>query len=194
MTNYIEYKVPLLFSSDSRSGAENVSADGGSFSVTLETPISIPRNAHNCYITVQEATAWWTIYNIEEGVNDQISVTYDPGAGDVTHVLTAEAGLYDLNGLSAELSRELNAVGFPEDLFVLVPDTAAQKTVIQFNYSSVRLDMTIARNFAFILGFIPRLVPLIGPTTGVQYEKGDTQANFNTIDYLTITSDLVSRG
>ncbi len=196
MTNYIEYKLPLLFSSDPRTGAENVSPTGGSFSVTLETPISIPREAHNCYITVQEATAWWTIYNIQEGINDQISVTYDDGGGGgpVTHTLTLEAGLYDLNGLSAEIGRELNGVGFPSDLFVLIPDTAAQKTVIQFNNALTRLDLTIARNFSFIIGFEPRLVPLSGPTSGVQYDKGDFQANFNTIDYLTITSDLVSRG
>lgn len=194
MTNYIEYKLPLLFSSDSRTGAENVSATGGSFSVTLETPISIPREAHNCYITVQEATAWWTIYNIVEDVNDQIEVSYDDGGGIDTFILTMEAGLYDLNGLSAEIGRELNAVGFPFDLFVLVPDTASQKTVIQFNYALTQLDLTIARNFAFILGFEERLVPAGGQTTGVQYEKGDFQANFNTIDYLTVTSDLVSRG
>lgn len=194
MTNYIEYQLPLLFSSDPRTGAENVSADGGSFSVTLETPISIPRQSHNCFITVEEATAWWTIYNIVEGENDQISVTYDDGGGAVTYVLTMEAGLYDLNGLSAEIGRENNAVGFPVDLFILVPDTAAQKTVIQFNYALTRVDMTIARNFSFILGFDPRLVPAGGPTSGVEYEKGDFHANFNTIDYLTITSDLVSRG
>ncbi len=196
MTTYIEYRLPLLFSSDPRTGAENVSADGGSFSVTLETPISIPRMAHNCYITCEEATAWWTIYNIEEEINDQIEVTYDDGGGGgaVTVTLTMEAGLYDLNGLSAEIGRELNAAGFPSDLFILVPDTAAQKSVIQFNYALTRLDMTIARNFSEILGFEARLSPLSGPTTGVQYDKGDFHANFNTIDYLTITSDLVSRG
>ncbi len=194
MTNFIEYKLPLLFNSDPRNGAENISADGGSFSVTLETPISIPRDAHNCYLTVQEATAWWTIFNVEEGVNDRIEVTYDDGFIVVVHTLTLEAGLYDLDHLNAEISREMVAVSLPDDLFTLVPDSAAQKTVIQFNYSGIRLDLTIPRNFAYLLGFDERLVPLAGPTTGVQYDKGDTTANFNTLDYLTITSDLVSRG
>lgn len=194
MTNYIEYKLPLLFNSDPRNGAENVSADGGSFSVTLETPISIPREAHNCYVTVQEATAWWTIYNIVQGVNDQIDITYDDGIIVVQHLITVEAGLYDLDHLTAEIARQMNAVGLPEDLFVLVPDLASGKTVIQFNYSGIRLDLTITRNFAFLLGFEERLVPLAGPTTGIQYEKSDGIANFNTIDYLTVTSDLVSRG
>lgn len=194
MVSFIEYKLPLLFSSDPRNGAENVSPTGGSFSVTLETPISIPREAHNCFITCQEATAWWTMYNVETGVNDQIHITYDDGVIVVVHTITIEGGLYDLDHLSAEISREMHAVALPDDLFVLVPDTASGKTVIQFNYSGVRLDLTIARNFAFLLGFNERLVPLAGPTTGVQYEKGDAIANFNTLDYLTVTTDLVSRG
>lgn len=108
--------------------------------------------------------------------------------------LTIEPGLYDLDHLAAEIQRELLAAGFPEDLFTLVPDQATQKSVIQFNYSGTQLDLSIARNFASILGFNERLVPLAGQTTGVQYEKSDNIANFNTIDYLLIHSDLVSRG
>lgn len=194
MVSFIEYKLPLLFSSDPASGAENVSPTGGSFSVTLETPLSIPREAHNCYVTCQEASAWWTMFNVVFDVNDQIEVTYDDGGGPATVILTIDPGLYDLDHLSAEVSRELHAATFPDDLFVFVPDTSTGKTVIQFNYALTRIDFTSARNFANLLGFDERLVPLAAVTTGVQYEKGDNIANFNSINYLTITSDIVSRG
>ena len=193
MTTYIEYKLPFIFNSSPDSGASNISLDGSSFEVNLDRPIVIPRHAKNCYITVQNATAWWNIYNIVAGINDQIDVEYFDGFITVQQVLTIEAGLYDLDHLEEELKRELLANGYPSDLFVLIPDQATQKSVIQFNYSGVRLDMTIARNFAAILGFNQRLVPPI-LTTGIQYEKSDNIANFNTIDYLLIHSDLVSRG
>ncbi len=195
MPTFVEYKLPLLFSSDPASGAENVSADGGAFSVTLETPLSIPRDAHNCYVTCQEASAWWTMFNVVEGVNDRFGIDYDDGGGfPLTAILQVDAGLYDLDHLSAEIGRNLHTAGFPDDLFILIPDTSTGKTVIQFNYLGTRLNLAVVRNFANLIGFEERLVPLAGPTTGVQYEKGDEIANFNSINYLTITSDIVSRG
>ncbi len=195
MSNYIEYKLPFLFSSNPLSGALNVSSDGSSFDVLFDQPIVVPREAKNCYITVQSATAWWNIFNIIDGENDQIDVYYDDGVSPIQELVTIEPGLYDLDHLSAEIQREILAFGFPEDLFTLVPDQATQKTVIQFNYTGVQLDLSVTRNFAAIMGFEERLVPQASPTTSpVEYEKSDNIANFNTVEYLLIHSDLVSRG
>lgn len=194
MSAYIEYKLPFIFSSDPDSGAQNITADGSSFEVNFDRPVVIPRRAKNCYITVQNSTAWWNIFNVVESVNDQIDVEYFDGILTVNFTITIEPGLYDLDHLSEEIGRELLANNVPQDLFVLVPDQATQKSVIQFNYSGVQLDFNIARNFASLLGFDLRLVPLAGQTTGVQFEKSDNIANFNTIEYLLIHSDLVSRG
>ena len=194
MKNYMEFKQSYIFSSDPAVGATNISADGSSFEILLEQPIVVPRNAKNCYITVQSATCWWNFFNVEFEVNDQIDVEYDDGINPVINAtITVEPGLYDLDHLSSELGREMLAAGLPQDLFVLVPDQASQKVVIQFNYSGVQLDTTIARNFATLIGFDERLIPLVA-TTGVQFEKGDSVANFNVVEYILIHSDLVSRG
>ncbi len=194
MSSYIEYKLPFIFSSSAASGAQNISPDGSSFEVLLDRPIVIPRESKNCYITVQNATAWWNIFNVKLNINDQLDVEYFDGVLTVNITITIEPGLYDLDHLSAEIGRELLAGNVPQDLFILTPDQATQKSVIQFNYSGVQLDFSIARNFANLLGFDERLVPLGGQTTGVQFEKSDNIANFNEIDYLLIHSDLVSRG
>lgn len=194
MQEYIEYKIPFIFSSDAASGATNISSDGSSFEVNLDRPLVIPRTAKNCYLTVQNATAWWNIYNVEEDVNDKLDVTYDDGMIVVNQIIQIDSGLYDLDHLQEELARELLANNFPSDLFVFLPDQATQKTVIQFNYSGVRLDFSTPDNFAALVGFNERLVPLAAPTTGIQYEKSDNIAAFNVIDYLLIKSDLVSRG
>ena len=194
MSTYIEYKLPFIFSSSAAAGAQNISQNGSSFEVNLDRPIIVPRHAKNCYITVQNATAWWNMFNVEAGVNDQLDVEYFDGVLTVNISIFLESGLYDLEHLSTEIGRELVAGGVPQDLFILTPDQETQKSVIQFNYSGVQLNFNIARNFAALLGFNERLVPLGGQTTGVQFEKSDNVANFNTIDSLLIHSDLVSRG
>lgn len=199
MSDWIEYKVPFIFSSSAEAGATNISADGSSFEVVLDRPLVVPRKAQNVFITVQAASAWWNEFNIKQGVNDQLDVTYHDGILQTTQTITLEPGLYDLDHLSEEIGRELVAVGYPQDLFVLIPNEASQKVVIQFNYGAapvgVQLDFTVARNFAELIGFDERLVPLGGlTTTNPQFETSDNVAQLNQVDYLLIHSDLVSRG
>lgn len=194
MSSFIEYNLPFIFSSSPKSGASNISLDGSSFNVLLERALVIPRKAHNCYITVQNSTVWWNIFNVKFGINDKLDVEYTNLIPiTLNFTITIDPGLYDLDHLSSEIGRKLLLNGVPQDLFILVPDTSTQKTVIQFNYPLVQLDFNIPQNFAELLGFNERLVPLL-PTTGVQYEKSDGIANFNTIEYFLLHSDLVSRG
>lgn len=193
--NWIEYKLPFIFSSSEAAGATNLNSNKSSFEVNLERPIIIPRESKNCYITVQNATAWWNVFNIQAGVNDQLAVEYFDGVLTVNHTLTLDPGLYDLDHLNTEIERELVGVLLPGNLFFFTPDQATQKVVIQFNYTGVQLDFSAVRNFSILLGFDERLVPLGGQTTTApQYEKGDNIAEFNTVNYLLIHSDLVSRG
>lgn len=193
MSEYMLYSLPFTFSSDEQANA--IQKTDSSFSVQFnDRPLYIPREAKNCYITVQSSTCWWNFYNVEVNVNDQIDVEYFDGLITIDKTITIEEGLYDIEHLTSEIGRELLANGFPQDLFILVPNEASQKIVIQFNYSGVQLDLSIPRNFSEILGFDERLVPLGGQTTGIQYEKGDTVANFNTIDSVQIHSDLVGLG
>lgn len=190
---YLEYKLPFIFSSSEKAGAQNVSADGSSFNIILDQPIFIPREAKNCSVSVSSASAWNTIYNVELDVNDKITISYNTGIV-VVRVLQIDPGLYDLDHLSEEIQREIHAVGWPQNLIQLIPDNASQKSVIQFNYPGVQIDFTGLHSFYDILGFEPRLVPLAGETIGVEYEKSDNTANFNKLDYLLIHTDLVSRG
>lgn len=191
---YIEYQVPFIFDSGNSSTSQITTEDGSGFTVNLEVPITLPETSTYAWVTVYGATIWYNTYNIFEGVNDKIRVSYDDGGGAVAHTLTIQAGLYDLNHLDASIRRELNGVGFPSDLFQLVPDTSTDKVVIQFNYVDVFIDFTIVDSFRVILGFNSRVVPLGGSSIAPQYEYGDTQAQFNSINYYIIHSNLVLRG
>ena len=86
------YTIPLVLSSNVNNGATNKSSDGSTFSVDLDKPILVPKEAHHCYIQVQSATVWNTVPNIVEGVNDKFYFSYNGN----NYVLTIEQGQYDL--------------------------------------------------------------------------------------------------
>lgn len=194
----IEYQIPFIVSSSSASGASNIRSDGSTFEINLETPLIIPNEAKYVQVHVQSATVWFNTYNILAGVNDQFKLSYDDGVLAVDYNLTIEAGIYDLDHLSAAIQRELNDAGGESSWISLTGDSSTQKTVIQFNETAttggLRIDFTIANTFREVLGFDSRLVPLAGDTTGQEYEYGDDVAQFSPLEYYLLHSDLVSKG
>ncbi len=190
----IEYKLPYIFNSSSsltNTGIFNKTNNGSSFEVTLEQAIIIPTSAFYATLSVESATVWYVFYNIDE--DNLLKVSYDDGSLEV-ETLVLDPGLYDLDHLNAEIVRKLSETTLPTDLFQLVPSTADQKTVIQFNYAGVQIDFTIDNTIRNILGFDPVLVPTAETTSSEQYEKSQNIATFNTLDYILLHSDLVSMG
>ncbi len=185
----IEYTIPFIFDSGSND-ANNISSDGSSFWVNLETPLAIPHNASYCFITVPEATVWNNISNVTTDVNDRWYVHYD--GNDVQ--FTIDEGLWDTEHLNAAIKRELaNNPLLPSDLFSVIPDTATSKIVIQFNYIDTQIDFTQTDTMREMLGFDSQLVPA-ALTTAPIYITADNTAAFNNLDWFTIGSDLVTRG
>ncbi len=188
--SFIEYKLPYIFNSNS-SGVENKNFNGSSFEVILEQAIIIPNTAFYATLSVESATIWYVFYNIDE--DNLLKVTYNDGSVE-EETIEIDPGLYDLDHLNAEIQRKLSLTAIPSDLFQLVPSTADQKTVIQFNYVGARIDFTIDNSIREILGFNSTLVPLLETTAADQYEKSPNIATFNTLDYVLLHSDLVSMG
>ncbi len=195
---YVEYKLPYIFSSSPGSGAQNISEDSSFFEVLLDNPIYIPKHAKNCYITVQNATVWWNIYNIVEGVNDTIRVRYAPDAFNTYYGnLTLSSGLYDIAHINAAISRKLEASDdIPNDLIQFIPDSATGRAILKINYALSYVDFTVAQNFAELLGFNEEKVPSSPPsgTTEPAHFHAPHIAKLNKIDHLLINSDLVGRG
>ena len=70
MCSFIPEEISLIVSSDPQAGAINVSRDGSQFEIQLDGEgISIPKDAININVSVEESTVWWVIPNIIEGVN-----------------------------------------------------------------------------------------------------------------------------
>ncbi len=190
-------EISMLFSSNPNQGASLRSADGSSFTVLLQEPLSVPFDAKNVNIEVQSSTVWWVVPNITTGVNDKIYCTV-PRASDsklTAYTLTIPQGLYDLTALNQTVQRELENAGAiitPEPAFTIYADDATQKVEIRANYVGVEIDFTQADTPRDILGWTSVVV---GPSVSVpQNFLAPNVAEFNQVNSFLLHSDLVNRG
>ena len=190
---FFEKEISLVASSNPNSAS--VSADGSGFRVQFDQPLEIPANALNCRISIPEASIWNTSPNVKKDFNDVLTIYSN---GNKNTIIIPE-GLYDLDGLNSAIKREVenqSIVVFAVDevipILELSGDFNTQKTIIKFNYTGVYIDFTVPNSINELLGFNSRIV---GPFSTVpHYEYTDNVANFNTINYFTIQSDLTNDG
>lgn len=182
----ITRSINLLASSDTDAGAENVSSDGSQFSITLSNPIQIPRNAINPRVSVEKATIWWTILNIEEGVNDTFYVNHS----STDYTVTIEPGLYDITGLNTALTRGLNNEEFTSTI-TLTGDNNTQKSILTIADTAVTVDFTQSDTFRELLGFDSQTIV---STVADESFTSDNVANFSSIGSFLIHSDLTDKG
>lgn len=185
------FEIPLIVDSSAAAGAINKSIDGSTFEIELDDPITVPADAINVHVQVQEATVWWVIPNIIAGVNDTFSL--DDGLGGGPYIVQVAQGLYDLSGLQQAIESALVTAGSASNQFTFLSDNATQKVIIRINAIGVTVDFTVANTFHVILGFLS--TDTLGPTVVAQTDFTATNvAAFNTIDYFLIHSDIVPQG
>lgn len=182
VTKYLTY----LF--DSVTGL-NVSADGSTFSINLESPLLIPQDALSCRARVTESSIWNVTPNISAAIGNN-KFRYTVGA--TSYDKTIPDGLYSLDNLSLYISRELQNDGLPVNVITLSGDQASQRTVFIFNSADVvTIDLTGLDTPADLLGFNNRLIT---STPTISTETGDFVANFNRSEYFLIQTNLFNGG
>ena len=196
MTFTIPEEISMIVSSDPTTGASNKSADGSYFEVQLQDGLTIPKDALNINVRVEEATIWFVVPNIITNVNDKMFITGPDTAGALqNYIVTLPQGLYDLSGLNQAVLRDLENKGAktdPNPLITMTPDDATQKVQIRFNYNNVSIDFTQADTFRDILAFDSLVY---GPyaSTPINILAPDVAA-FNQVNYFLIHSDLTNKG
>lgn len=75
MSFVVPEEISMLVSSDPSAGASNRSADGSYFEVQLQDGLTVPKDALNVNVSVEEATVWWVVPNITTGNNDKFYIT-----------------------------------------------------------------------------------------------------------------------
>ena len=183
----------LIVSSNPVNGALNRTADGSSFEIQLKPELYIPAEAQNISITMEEATIWWSVANIETGVNDRFYIT-GPNVNNVSQnfVIIVQQGLYNLSALNTALLRGLENAQAKAGIISLSADEATQRVVIRFEDVNTSIDFTQPDTCRDILGFNSRIV---GPFVTVPREEiADNVAAFNTVNYFVVHSDLAATG
>lgn len=166
----ITYQLPLILNSATEAGATDKTSDGSSFSITLDRPILVPKEAKYCYVEVQSAEVWNTVPNIVTGVNDQILLN--------DTVFFVPQGLYDIDSLNAELGDDVT----------LLANNATQKIQMTSSGSNPTIKFN-GQSFNELLGFAESEEIVSGGS-----KIGEFTAQFNTTDYFLIHCDLVSKG
>ena len=118
------------FSSASENGAQNRSADGSAFSVTLQNPLSVQPGALDAEIGCISASIWNTSFNVSPDFkNNQFTyvTTFTPPG---IFVIDIDAGLYSLTALNQYLSNAFVNRGHPANLITLSAADASQRTVV----------------------------------------------------------------
>jgi hypothetical protein len=179
--------VSYFFSSDPNSGAQNVSADGSSFSVYLDRPLGLPTNAVGANLGVISATIWNNTFNISQNIGNNVLRYFDSGT-PYTHVIPD--GQYSVETLLNYIQLSLTVDGFPIDSIAITGDGSTQKVILTVK-SNFQLDVTL--DLRFILGFDSQLVPVAPSATDVTV-YADNAAEFNRVDLYQIKSDIVSGG
>ena len=203
MSVLINEEISLLVTSNPAVGAINRSPDGANFEIQLEDPLTIPKDAMNVKIKIDEAKIWWTVPNIIAGVNDTFYIFGDDDQAipvPQNFVIQIPQGLYDLTGLNNALQSGLEAAGArtvdgannPLPLLSLLADEATQKVLIRFNYPNVTADFTQTNTPREIIGAD---VLVYGPYAGAPLNVlMPNVAAFNQVNSFLIASDLVQKG
>lgn len=187
--------IPFLASSNPSLGAESINSQGSKFTLNLDKPIKIPKEAVNAYATVDAATVWWVIPNISVALNNYV-FRYEINSTEYT--VDIPDGLYDGDKLNTTIKRLITNKGQDSSAITLLQDTATNKFVFQLDsntptYTQVAVIFNGANNLREILGFTTTNSISIGATT-VKSFYADTTAGLNTINSFLIRSNFIETG
>ena len=187
----LEKTMSYIFSSNVAAGAENVSADGSQFQVSLNNAIRVPQGAVNCEIGILHASIWNNSPNISaEFKNNQFRFTTSTGVPG-TYTIAIPDGLYSVPFLNSYLSSQFVNLGYVANLFTVTGNDATQKSIITVLTSGDSVDFTLANSVNSVLGFSAAVYTAAKANYAF---FSQTEAVFNRVNSYIVASNLVSNG
>ena len=187
----LEKTQSFICNSEAKSGAQSVSADGSVFSVTLNSPIKIPKDALDCTVGVLQSAIWNTSYNIAAGFfNNNLRFTTTAAPAGSYNIVIPD-GLYSVAGLNSFLSSQFVNLTLPANLITIGGNSATQKSIVTFLTNGDSIDFTFPNSVNTVLGFSAAVIT--APSANYSFFSTNT-ASFNRVNSYIIASNLVSAG
>ena len=181
------YETSIFFSS---ANVDFKSQNGSSFTVSLGTPIAIPKEAENVNLKCEATQIYNSVPNISEArQNNLLNFTID----GTPYEFTITKGLYTRQDLNTTITRLLDNEGLIVDNvipFEILEDTATSRIVIGFNQPNINIDFTTSNKLRQVLGFDSRIVSSNDDLNAF----GDNVARFNLTEFFVLTSSLCDPG
>jgi hypothetical protein len=184
-------QLAYIFNSDPSTGSQNLSADGSSFEVSLNNPISIPRGAVDCVAGVVQSAIWSTSPNISPTFNNNVFKFTTTQAPAGTYTLNIPQGLYSIDGLNTYLSAQYANIGLPTNLILITGDQSTQSSILTFEFKGDSVDFTVPNSVRTVLGFNSEV--LTAPSANYSFYS-ESPAAFNRVNSFVIASNIVSQG
>ena len=151
--------ISWFLSSNPEIGNVQTSPNGSLFTVQLAEPFTIPSNASNITVELQQAIVWNSTVNIVEGVNDRFY--YKNGALPQTFV-TVPSGNYDVHLFSETINQLVAIAPDPIPLGSIQFSLRGTYTVMVLNYLGPRhfsqVQFGLAQDVSRSLGFLPQII------------------------------------
>ena len=191
MAALLTQTLPYIFNSDINAGAENVSADGSSFQVSLHDPITIPKGAVDCKVGVVSASVWNSSLNIAASYGNNTFTFTTTAAPAGTYTFVIPDGLYSVDGLSSYLASQFVNLTLPSNLITISGENATQKSIITFLKSGDSINFTLVNSLRQLLGF--NALVITAPSANYSFFSNNVAA-FKRINSVIISSNFVSVG
>ena len=126
----------LFVSSAISAGARNKSADGSSFDISFDQPLTVTGTPS---VRCLQSTVFYTSPNVTAANNGlriswfSLDTVNPTTVHNFHHQITFARGLYSVDDLNAVLRRELLSQGLASDTFQLVADNATQRVGARIN-------------------------------------------------------------
>lgn len=184
----LERQESYFFNSDVSAGAVKVGTLGNNFTVVLDNPITVPKNALYATLEVVNASIWNSSPNIsEQNKNNMFYITIEGKLEEIT----IPDGLYGVGELESFLIQTLANRGVTIAPFAFSENDSTQKIVIIFYFDNISIDFTRPNSCREVLGFDARVVTSPGENLN---EPADTEAGFNRVVHYYIKSNVLRSG
>lgn len=176
-----------LFIDNTATDSVKVNNTGNQITTILNPPIHLD-NKKKYVLRVISPQILYCFSNVFTDVNDKVYYTKD----NQPYRIVFPQGIYTLNSINEEISRQTNDNNSNPYLFSVQGDAANSSVYIEFNDSLLTIDCNHSDSLLINLGF-PMSTGVIGPyfEAGTQYSLGN-HADLNTTSSLYINCDICS--